>query len=264
MSPSIGGRAERVEDEVLHCHTCVVPERRVYEVAKQIGVPSKVLLLHLRAHKIPARSASSPLAPDVVAELLTHRDYEVKTSAIRQASQERREAAPAPDTWWDYGPDDWPNDKPVWVGPEVLTAADAGRAVGVTAATIRQWVARGYLKPVGNDGRAHLFDAAEVRALQERTSSRARQPVQAPGSDRWIFAIDQRRGTTSANILDLVTSVEAAHSAGVAAATVRSWVRRGLLTPTGRRGRSHLFVRLDVIKLARRPGYRPQRKPRHF
>ncbi len=123
----------------------------------------------------------------------------------------------------------------------------------VTSATIRQWVARGYLKPAGKRGRSSIFHAAAVIALSERTRERGRQPTQANPDRRQIFAIDQLRGTTSANINDLVTAPDAAFSAGVATSTIRSWVRRGLLKPASRGGRSHLFVRAHVIRLARRP-----------
>lgn len=248
----------------MRCHTSVVAVVRVYELASRIGVTSHVLLLLLRARKIPARSASSRLEPNVVADLLTLRDFQAKTEAIKQAGRERRNAAQDFPDWWDRGDDDRPYDVPIWIGPDRLTAAEAGQAVGVTAATIRQWVARGHLLPVGSKGRAHLFVAADVIAVQHATNARLRIPVQSTRSGRRIPVNDRRRGVTSANISELVTTSEAAQSAGVAEATVRSWVRRGLLTPAGRRGRSHLFVRLDVINLARRQPYRPKRKPRHF
>lgn len=248
----------------MHCHTCAVPGQRVFEVARQVGVESKTLLLYLRARGVVARSASSRLDSNLVRELLSLRDFEVKTAAIKQARTERQERARRSPSWWEDRDDDWSNQGMVWVGPEVLTGREAGHAVGVTAATIRKWVTRGHLLPVGTKGRAHLFSSRDVIAVRKLTDSRVRVPTQSATSSRRIFAIDERRGLKHANINDLVTAREAADSAGVAETTIRSWVHRGLLKPAGRRGASNLFVRLDAIKLARRPAHQPKRKPRHF
>ena len=238
---------------------------RVYEVAKQLDVPSKVLVLYLASQGSVVRSASTKLDDGSVQVLLTVQAFEIKTAAIKQAIHDRRQAARQAPERWDYGDDDWYVEEPVWDGPSVLTTPQAARAVGVSAATVRQWMARGHLTPIGRQGRAHLFTAADVMAVDKRTRARVRQPVQSSSrSDGWTLAVDERRGVSSANINDHVTAAEAAYSAGVSPATVRSWVHRGLLATVGRRGRADLFVRLDVIRLARRAPYRPKRKSRHY
>jgi len=234
---------------------------RVYEMAKRLGVPSQILLVHLRSRAVDVNSASSPLAESEISELLTtHRAVEVKAVAVEQ---ERQATARRTTHWWDDDDADWEYARPTWVGPSTLSTADAGRAVGVSAATIRQWVVRGYLTPVGRQGRSHLFTASDVIKVDRLTRSRVLDPVQSPESIRRIFGGDTRRGVSGANLQELVTAAEAARSAGVSETTIRSWVHRGLLRPAGRRGRSNLFVRRDVIKLARRSPNRPQRKPRH-
>lgn len=43
-----------------------------------------------------------------------------------------------------------------------LTAAELGAFLGITAASVRQIVKRKNIEPVGKDGKANLYDPAEV------------------------------------------------------------------------------------------------------
>ena len=45
-----------------------------------------------------------------------------------------------------------------------------------------------------------------------------------------------------------ITTTEAATLAGVTPATIRTWTRRGHLTPTGRTGRTNTYNPTDVIQ----------------
>ena len=243
----------------LQCHTSVMGEQRVYEVARELQLASKVILLYLQSLGAPLRSASSQIDRDLAQQVRTTRIVDIKREA-RQQSQRNRDQ-PRRDEYWEFE-DDW-SDQRVWVGPDPVTTAQAARAAGVSPATIRKWVARGHLHPSAREGRTNVFRLGDVLRARDGAAARSRQPKSLHTSGDWGFRFplpDRLRGVTSANLQDLVTAQEGAKSAGVAASTVRSWVHRGLLVPAGRKGRIPLFIRVDVIRLARREPYRPRRR----
>ena len=238
-------------------------ERRVYEVARELQLASKVILLYLQSLGVPLRSASSKMDPDLAQQVRATRIVDIKREA-RQQSQRNRDQ-PRRDEYWELE-DDW-SDQRRWVGPDPVTTAQAARAAEVSAATIRKWVACEHLHPIARDGRSNVFRLADVLRARDGAAARNRQPKSLHTSGDWDFRSplpDRFRGVTSANLQDLVTTQEGAKSAGVAASTVRSWVHRGRLVPAGRKGRFPLFIRVDVIRLARRGAYRPRRRPPIF
>jgi len=238
-------------------------ERRVYEVARELQLASKVILLYLQSLGVPQRSASSTMDPDLAQQVRATRIVDIKREA-RQQSQRNR-GQPRRDEYWELE-DDW-SDQRRWVGPDPVTTAQAAQAAEVSAATIRKWVEREHLHPIARDGRSNVFRLADVLRARGGAAARNRQPESLHTSGDWDFRSplpDRFRGVTSANLQDLVTAQEGAKNADVAASTVRSWVHRGLLVPAGRKGRFPLFTRVDVIRLARREPYRPRRRPPIF
>lgn len=237
--------------------------KRVYEAAKHLEVETKTLLLFLQSNGVKARSASSRLENGTARWLVDLSPDKIRREADGQAVANQRAKARTSSAWWDdHEDEEWGYyEEPTWVGPVHLTAVEAGRAVGVSPSTVRQWVVRGHLRSIGLRGRAKLYRSSEVIAVSKQTATRARQPVQSLAG-RFGHPVPGFRDE-AVHQDDLVDSNEAARSARVSPATIRAWVSRGHLKPAGRRGRSNLFVRLDVTKLARRPPYRPKREPRN-
>ena len=240
-----------------------MPDVRVYHLARELGIPSRVVLLYLdfigRSHS----SATSRLTDDARDELRSVSVIDIKRDARQQASA-RRSAPRGAGLWWDE--DDWGYRPRRWAGPDTLTTPEAAYAVGVTAHTIRKWVVRGYLSPVGRRGKANLFTAADVLAADRATDVRNRQPrvTGVRGHSSWRPLNDAARGLTGASLSDLIDTREAARTAGVSSSTIRSWVSRGHLRPVRHRGRSPLFLRQHVLQVARRPPHRTPRKPPVF
>jgi DNA-binding transcriptional MerR regulator len=235
-------------------------EQRVYEVARELQLASKVILLYLQSLDAPLRSASSHIDAALAQQVRATRIVDIKREA-RQQSQRNRDQ-PRRDEYWMHE-DGW-SDRRRWIGPDPVTTAQAARAAEVSPATIRKWVTRGHLHPSAHDGRSNVFRLDDVLRARDGAAVRNRQPKSLHSSRDRDFRFhlpDRFRGVTSANLQDLVTAQEGAKNAGVAASTVRSWVHRGLLVPAGRRGRFPLFIRVDVIRVARRTPYRPRRRP---
>lgn len=169
--------------------------------------------------------------------------------------------------------------EPIW------STRDVAAYFGVETATVRKWVARGYLHPCGKQGPSHIFECegvyAAVDAIKGRTNS-AGQPAprrhtigldipdrdtlaRRPGRQdrRGGIRTDAREigplGTLALHRLavvspeSLLTTAEAATVIGISRATIRSWVRRGHLAPSRTSTARGLCFRLaDVYAAARR------------
>lgn len=258
-------RGDPLGPALLQCHTYLV-RYRVYKVAHDLGLASKIVLLYLDSVGLTHRSASSVLREEAKAVLDTVRIVDIKREARAQAAQNRQRGPMGQQFWYqstdDYGYVLGPLQ---WVGPEVLTTTEAAAAVGVSPSTLRQWVRRGHLKPAGWQGKQRTFTAEAVLAADRATDSRNKQPgtVGHRHRDRHYLAADGHRGVSSANLTELIDATEAARSAGVAPATIRAWVHRGHLHPRGQGGK-RLFLRQDVLRLARRGPHRTRPKPTVF
>ena len=131
----------------------------------------------------------------------------------------------------------WGNDptaelrfEPIW------STRDVALYYGVKPATVRQWVARGYLTPEGKEGPSHVFARNEVmeawahisarRNRSGKPSSHSGPPSRPCGLS--TGALDRINRVTPES---LVTISEAAVMLGLAPATIRSWIRRGRITP---------------------------------
>lgn len=168
--------------------------------------------------------------------------------------------------------------EPIWSTRDVATY------FGVEPATVRKWVARGYLQPCGKQGPSHTFERHSVYAALDAIRDRTKAPGQpAPGRDaadvdardpytsrrpgrrvrRGGITTYEREigplGTLALHRLavtspeSLLTTTETATVLGVSPATIRSWVRRGHLTPSrASTARGHRFRLTDVYTAARR------------
>lgn len=239
-----------------------MPVRRIHEVARAMGLPSKVVLLYLRAVGHERATASSRLSNDHQRQLASVRIVDIKRVAREQASVERRSLVSA--RWWDIDDDGWLPDR--WIGPDTLTTNEAAAAIGVVPSTIRQWVRRGHLRPAGHRGRAYIFGTQDVLDAAVAVDARNQQPG-GPGQrehqpwhhDRGVV-VAGRRGRPS----DLIDAAEAAATAAVAPSTIRAWVGRGHLSAAAHDGRRPLYLRQDVLRAARRTPHRTRRKPPVF
>jgi DNA-binding transcriptional MerR regulator len=213
-----------------------VAKVRVYELAKQLGVTSKTLLSFLKEQDEFLRSAASIIEPPVVERVLVN-----FPKALRVGWAPKHVSLPPQhrDRW----PDDDDDDRPV-----AMTAVEAASMCGVLPLTIRQWVTRGYLRPIGRKGRSNLFDIGAVHRAQDLVLARTRKPVEA------------RRGIASKDLDRQVTTAVAARVVGVSPSTIRMWVHRGHLMPVPSPGRSHTFIIQDVLRAARRRSHRRSRR----
>ena len=138
----------------------------------------------------------------------------------------------------------------------VLSTRDVAELCEVTTATVRQWVTRGYLTPIGRTGPSNIFATqAVLNAAADITRRRKHRGKPAgPAPRRTAPPGVRSRGTRVSTVelhrlarvypqLVLDTS-GAAGLLGIKPATIRSWVRRGHLRPLPTSTRRHLEFRL--------------------
>jgi excisionase family DNA binding protein len=152
--------------------------------------------------------------------------------------------------------------------PEITTR-DVANLLGVTQATVRRWVARGYIKPVGKLGQSNLFTTREVLAAHGDIETRRKATGQA--RREYGFRVKLRpTDRIRPKHYDAVVDVgEAARLIDVSPATIRSWIHRGHLTPLGTSTPRAIRLRLgDVVtaaqsrQLPRRSAGPGRRRPR--
>lgn len=194
---------------------------RVHELAYELGVTSRQVLVELERLGQHTRSASSTVESSPAAWV--RQAFAFTADGRPRLMRLPRPGLPAP------GPT-----------PQQITAAEAWSVVSVQPATIRQWVSRGYLRSVGTRGCAALYDRDDLRRVELRTRSRTKAVPFHPVLDLSPKYDDR-----------LITVLEAAEFLGVAPSTVRSWVTRGRLRPVGRSGRAHLFTVHSVLVASR-------------
>lgn len=247
----------RVRRRATHCHTFLVgvssqvtSKLRVHELAKELGVSSKELLTALKEQGEFVKSASSIIEAPVARRL--RETFTIRPTSPPQSCQmstPRREVPPpiplpprpVP------GPRPFPPrpaPKPCTRAPatlpstQLVTVSEAYAIVGVRPEAIRKWASRGYLQSIGKRGRAALYDRDDLLRVRNETRSRTIDP--AVSSELYVPHSHYNR---------LITTDEVARLFSVAPSTVRSWVRRGHLTPIRRGARGWLF-KIGLVLIA--------------
>lgn len=147
--------------------------------------------------------------------------------------------------------------------PDQLTTRDVAEAFDVTLATVRQWVARGYLSPVDKWGTSNVFRTSDALDAYDEVMSRRRATALPRRQVGWLSVEPRPIDIIPAQYWDSVITVdEAAKLIRVSASTIRSWIHRGHLTPLA--SSQPRAVRLRVVDVMRAAHNRhlPRRKPR--
>ncbi|QOV96799.1 translation initiation factor IF-2 N-terminal domain-containing protein [Rhodococcus pyridinivorans] len=201
-------------------------EMRVHELAKELGISSKDLLAQLLREGEFVKLASSTLRGEVVQRM------RMSPPSSRPPYPLPIQSPPRPRTPAPNKP------KPAMTQSQLITAVEAGQILGLRPDRIRQWASRGYIQGKGKRGRATLYDRDDLRQAQSETRSRTKDPEVFP----------QLR-IPGAYYNRLITTNEVAALFGVAPSTVRSWIRRGHLTPA-RRGKHGWLFKIGLVMIA--------------
>jgi len=133
-----------------------------------------------------------------------------------------------------------------------LTTRDVADLFRVTQATVRQWVARGYLSPSRQEGPSNVFDTDKVFNAYDLIAARRRATGQAPHGEGYSAKSNVADRIRPKHYDAIITISEAARLVQVSPATIRSWMHRGYLTAANSSKPRAVRLRLeDVIKAAR-------------
>jgi DNA-binding transcriptional regulator YiaG len=107
-----------------------------------------------------------------------------------------------------------------------ITSRDVADLLGITQATVRQWVARGYITPTGRIGPSNVFRTSDVLEAYDQIARR-RKATRKPPEKRGWFADPTPMDRIRTKHYDAVISIdEAARLISVSPATIRSWLHR--------------------------------------
>ena len=248
---------------------------RVYELARSLGLPPRDLVNELRADGEWVESHLSTVAAPVAGRYLRNRPVPVPvplpdhpTLIERPANRHlaapfaaeprparrtpfRRRPGPSPVTMRQPASDEY--DDPVddlRYEPEITTR-DAADLLGVTQATVRRWVARGHISPVGKLGPSNLFNTRDVLAANDAIQGKRKATGRAHGQHGGRMGVRPIDRVPPKHHDAVVTVGEAALLIGVSPSTIRSWIHRRHLIPLGSSKRRAVRLRLgDVVAAA--------------
>lgn len=248
---------------------------RVYELARALGLPSSDFIARLRADGEWVASHLSVVPEPVSNRYLLERPTVARQQPMRLSRPKRlprdlrpslppgdagviprprskRRPGPHPVTMRRAARDDHgdPIDD-LRYEPEISTR-DVADLLRVSDGTVRRWVARGYMFPVGRLGPSNLYNTREVLSAHEDIKARRKATGQGRREDGYRVAlrpIDRIRTKHYDAVVDIR---EAARLIEVSPATVRSWIHRGHLNPLPSSKPRAVRLRLgDVIEAAR-------------
>jgi len=149
-----------------------------------------------------------------------------------------------------------------------LTTRDVADLFRVRQATVRQWVARGYLNPTRRERSSNVFDTDEVCAAVALIVGKRKVTGHVPTSHGLLARSNPAERIPTKHYDAIITVTEAARLVQVAPETIRSWMHRGHLTAADGSTPRAVQLRLgDVVDAARardvpRTGSRPRRQDR--
>ena len=202
---------------------------RVYELAKQLDLPSAVVLRRLRElGYVGIRSAATTLGENVLPAM-----YDALAGTDAKHWEQAKAEHEAEQQYWR-----------VWEHAHnrvLLTTNEAAQLCNVAPATIRQWVARGKLTQAVHDRQGVMFDLVDLAKVEHSTRKSA-SPILV-GEE--VFNLHE-----DADGHDLIDGNDAARLMRVSPATIRQWVARGKLSAVALDGRGVKLYRLvDLAKV---------------
>ena len=237
---------------------------RVYELARSLGLPPRDVVDRLRADGEWVESHLSTVADPVADRYLPDRPAPVHRQPVHPTPIERpascpgasppraeprptrgtrfkRPPGPRPFTMRHPAEDEYDNPLDGLRYQPEITTRDVADLLGVTRATVRRWVARGYISPVGKSGPSNLFNTRAVLAAHDDIQARRKATGQARPIDR----------IRPKHYEAVVTVGDAARLIGVSPSTIRSWIHRDYLIPLGSSRPRAVRLRVgDVITAA--------------
>ncbi len=248
---------------------------RVYELARALGLPPRDVVDRLRADGEWVESHLSTVADPVVDRYLPDRRAPVQRRPTHSILLEgpasypglsfppaeppaargtpfKRRPGPRRLTLQQPAIDEYDDPVDDLRYALEITTRDVADLLQVTQATVRRWVARGYLSPIGKFGPSNLFNTREVLAAYEEIQAKRKATGQTRRESRYgveLRAVDRIRPKH----YDAVVEVgESARLIDVSPSTIRSWIYRGHLIPLGSSRPRAVRLRLgDVIATAR-------------
>ena len=233
---------------------------RIWELAKQLRIPAGDVIAFLQAEGEHVTShlnhIPAPLVDVVIANAppptKTAADYEPRPPTKRELAEwaawraeydartrrlRRRRPGPRPVTMSEpyIGDEDYYDPDDDFRSQSEASTRDITFYAGVKAATVRQWVARGYITPTRKVRGSNVFDTTEVLDALNTIARRRSHPSQPRGTTTPTRA--RRMTDKQLDKLNrvypnkLLTLTHAADITGLAPSTIRSWIRRGHLKP---------------------------------
>ena len=260
---------------------------RVYELARALGAPASEVVATLRADgewvdshlsvvvqpvadrylsQQPAPVQQRPRDPAPVQPPLNYPDPSPAPAGADRVRKVRFRRTPGPPRATAQQPSRYEHDDPVddLQHQVEITTRDVADLLRVRQATVRRWVARGHISPVGKLGPSHVFTTRDVLAAYDAIKSRRKASGQSQrdhlddtsflsGGSRPIDRIRPRHH-------DAVVDVgEAALLIHVSPATIRSWIHRGHLIPLRSSKPRATRLRLGDVIAAAQSRQLPQR-----
>lgn len=270
-------RALALRGLVLHRHAVTVGCVRVYELAQALGLPASEVVATLRADGEWVNSHLSVVVQPVADRYLPHQPVPVQRRsqdpaqpppscpdplpAPARADRVRRPRLnrPGPSRATVQQPYGREHDDPIDdLRHQVeITTRDVAALLRVRQATVRRWVARGHISPVGKLGPSHVFNTEDVLTAYDAIKNRRKASGQSQRDhlDHTSFLSASSRPVDRIRLRhhDAVVDVsEAARLIHVSPATIRSWIHRGHLIPLASSTPRATRLRLgDVIATAR-------------